>query len=84
MSTISLRIDEELKEKFYSITESIWIDSSTALRFFINKVVENPEIIKMDLDKELLKDVMKIGENSFSEVWDNKEDEIYSKLYKNV
>jgi hypothetical protein len=54
------------------------------LRFFINKVVENPEIIKMDLDKELLKDVMKIGENSFSEVWDNKEDEIYSKLYKNV
>jgi len=84
MSTISLRIEDDLKEQFNSITDKIWIDSSTAIRFFIKKVVKNPEIIKMDIDSELLSDVMKIWENSFSEVWDNKEDDIYSKLYKNV
>jgi len=84
MSTISLRIDENLKQQFNDVTESIWIDSSTALRFLISKVVKNPEIIQLNLDEELLSDVMKIGENSFSEVWNNKDDDIYSKLYKNV
>jgi len=84
MSTISLRIDENLKQQFNDVTESIWIDSSTALRFLISKVVKNPEIIQLNLDKELLSDVMKIWENSFSEVWDNKDDDVYSKLYKNV
>jgi addiction module RelB/DinJ family antitoxin len=84
MSTIAFRIDNELKQQFTKITNNIGIDSSTALRFFINKVVKNPDIIKINLDEDLLSDVMKIGENSFSEVWDNKEDDIYSKLYKNA
>ena len=84
MSTISLRIEEDLKQEFYEVTEKIGIDSSTALRFLISKVVKNPEIIQLNLDEELLSDVMKIGESSFSEVWDNKEDDVYSKLYKNV
>ena len=52
MSIISFRIDEELKNKFYKITSDMWIDSSTALRFFINKVVEDPDTIKFDLKKE--------------------------------
>ncbi len=84
MSTISIRIEEELKNQFNEITQKMWIDSSTALRFFISKVVNNPEIIKFDLDEDLLSDLMKIWENSFSEVWDNSQDDIYSKLYKNV
>lgn len=84
MSTISLRIDDNLKQQFNNVTESIGIDSSTALRLLISKVVKNPEIIQLNLDEDLLSDVMKIGENSFSEVWDNKEDDVYSKLYKNV
>lgn len=64
--------------------EKAGIDSSTAIRLFINKAIENPGIVKFDLDYGLLSDVMKIWENSFSEVWDNKEDDIYSKLYNNA
>ncbi len=84
MSTISIRIDEELKNQFYEVTSKMWIDSSTALRLFITKVVKNPNIIKFDLDEDLLSDFMKIGENSFNEVWDNNQDDVYSKLYKDV
>jgi len=84
MSTIAFRVDDDIKKKFTSITDSAWIDTSTALRIFISKVVKRPEIIRVDLDEDLLWDVMKIGENSFDEVWDNKEDDIYSKLYKNA
>jgi len=84
MSTISVRIDEEIKNKFSDAMEKSGIDSSTAIRLFINKAIENPSIVKFDLDQKLLSDVMKIWENSFSEVWENKEDDIYSKLYNNA
>ena len=84
MSTISFRVDEKIKKKFSEVMDQAWIDSSTALRFFITKAIENPNMVKLNLDEELLFDVMKIWENSFTEVWDNKEDDIYSKLYNNA
>ena len=84
MSTIAFRIDEDKKNEFDSIVDSIWMDSSTVLRFFVNKVIKNPGIIKMDIDENLMNEVMQIWENSFSDVWDNQDDDIYSKLYKNA
>lgn len=84
MSTISVRIDEEIKNKFSDAMDKSGIDSSTAIRLFINKAIENPSIVKLDLDYGLLSDEMTIWEKSFSEVWDNNEDDIYSKLYNNA
>ncbi len=84
MSTLSFRIDDELKKQFNQVTDEIWIDSSTALRFFVKKLVKNPSIIDLNMDSELNDEIMAMWESSFSEVWDNLEDDIYSKLYNNV
>lgn len=54
MATISFRIDEETKKKFEEVTNNMWIDTSTALRFFINEIIKNPDILKFDLDEKLL------------------------------
>jgi addiction module RelB/DinJ family antitoxin len=54
MSTIAFRIEEDIKNQFSEITEKLGINSSTALRIFINKVIKTPEIIKIDLDNDLL------------------------------
>jgi addiction module RelB/DinJ family antitoxin len=84
MSTISVRIDEEKKKLFHKATQEIGLDASTALRVFIEKFIENNRSIKIDIDNDIMNEVMQIGENSFSEVWENSQDDIYAKLYKNV
>lgn len=84
MSTISVRINEEKKRLFHEATQEIGLDASTALRLFIEKFIENNKSIKIDIDNDIMNEVMQIGENSFSEVWDNTQDDIYAKLYKNV
>ncbi|USN58419.1 MAG: type II toxin-antitoxin system RelB/DinJ family antitoxin [Candidatus Peribacteria bacterium] len=84
MTTISVRINEELKRKFHKVAQDRGVDSSSLLRLFIKKVTEEPSMVKVGLDPDLLSDVMQIGEHSFSEVWDNSEDDVYAKLYAHV
>ena len=46
MSTIAFRIEEDIKNQFSEITEKLGINSSTALRIFINKVIKTNFKIK--------------------------------------
>jgi len=68
-TTISVRVNEELKKTFLTKTKERWLDWSVLIRCFMEKYNSNPDIVKFD-----------IIENAFDDMFKNKE--VKSKLKK--
>lgn len=80
MTVMSLRIDERKKRALKVISsiegKTISLIVSDMIDDYITK---NKSKIMKIAEKEMLYDVMKMSEASFSE-WDNEEDEVYNDL----
>ena len=58
MTTLQLRVDEKVKQKADSLFNSLGMDTSTAIRIFLNSAIENngiPFAVQHKEDYSLLK-----------------------------
>lgn len=68
-TTISVRVNQQLKKTFLTKTKERWLDWSVLIRYFMEKYNSNPDIVKFD-----------IVENAFDDIFKN--EEVKSKLKK--
>lgn len=73
-TTFSIRLDDKLKKSFLEKTKSKWIDGSVLIRYFMQKVSFNPDIIKFDIEEEIFNDLFS------NKTTKNKLEKISSKL----
>lgn len=52
-TTFSIRVDEELKKSFLESAKSRGVDWSVLLRLFMQKISQNPNILKLDFEDDL-------------------------------
>lgn len=51
-STLSIRVEEKLKKTFLETAKSKWVDGAFLIRIFMQKISQNPDILKIDFDDE--------------------------------
>ncbi|NDK08767.1 hypothetical protein EOM39_06020 [Candidatus Gracilibacteria bacterium] len=68
-TTISVRVNQQLKKTFLTKTKERGLDGSVLIRYFMEKYNSNPDIVKFD-----------IVENAFDDIFKN--EEVKSKLKK--
>ncbi len=80
MAIMSVRIDEKKRKTLKVIASLEGKTMGGIISELVEKYInENKEKIKGLVEKENLRDIMKMSEASFME-WDNEEDEIYNDL----
>lgn len=58
-TTLSLRVNEELKRNFLSSTKAKWLDWSALIRHFMEQFTKNPEIVKFEIEESVFDEVLK-------------------------
>ncbi len=56
-TTFSIRVDESLKKSFLNTAKSRWVDWAILLRYFMQKVSQNPDMINFDIDDRIFDDM---------------------------
>lgn len=51
-TTLSIRVEESLKKSFLETAKSRGIDWSVLIRLFMQKISQNPNMLKIDFDSE--------------------------------
>ncbi len=80
MGVMSIRIDENKRKTLKVIASIEGKPMGKIVSDLIDEYIKNnKEKLRELSEKENLKEIMKLSENSFAE-WDNEEDEIYNNL----
>ncbi len=56
-TTFSIRVDEGLKKSFLNTAKSRWVDLAILLRYFMQKISQNPDMITFDIDDKIFDDM---------------------------
>ena len=57
-TTISIRVDSKLKKSFLLKTKERWLEWAVLIRYFMEKVSANPQVIQFDLDDKIFDDML--------------------------
>ena len=57
-TTLQIRVDEDLKKEFLSISKEKWLDWSMLIRYFMKSFTNKPEIVNFDIQDSFFDSMM--------------------------
>lgn len=57
-TTFQIRVDENLKKEFLSVSKSKWLDWSMLIRYFMKTFTNKPEIVNFDIQESFFDDMI--------------------------
>lgn len=57
-TTFQIRVDDDLKKEFLSVSKEKWLDGSMLIRYFMKRFTNHPEIINFDIQESFFDDMM--------------------------
>lgn len=58
-TTLQIRVDEDLKKKFLSMSKEKWLDWSMLIRYFMKSFTSKPDIVSFDIQENFFDSMMK-------------------------
>lgn len=57
-ATMSLRLEKELKEQFWSYAKDLWVEPSMLLRKFMSSCISRSDAVKIDIDEAIFDEIV--------------------------